>query len=165
MNLAVRVDRKGGYASLAPSGAFDLVNATAAARAVVGADECLAGCSEVEVDLAEVCRIDGAGAVLLARFLDRLDAAGHHAYIIQESNRDAAHLISLYRERRTDRHRSRGFAFIEMSEVGDAQAAVMSLDGTFLNGRPLRVNEARPKLVPNFPCPLIGRRDHRYHRI
>jgi RNA recognition motif-containing protein len=64
-----------------------------------------------------------------------------------------------------DTRRSRGFAFIEMSEVGDAQAAVMSLDGAFLNGRPLRVNEARPKLVPNLPCSSIGRRDHRYHKL
>lgn len=60
---------------------------------------------------------------------------------------------------------SRGFAFIEMSEVGDAQAAVMSLDGTYLSGRPLRVNEARPKLVPNLRRLSIGSRDHRHHRI
>jgi len=64
-----------------------------------------------------------------------------------------------------DTGRSRGFAFVEMSEVGDAQAAVMSLDGTFLNGRPLRVNEARPKLVPDSGHKPIGGRDHRHHRI
>ena len=64
-----------------------------------------------------------------------------------------------------DTGHSRGFAFIEMSEVGDAQAAVMSLDGTFLNGRSLRVNEARPKLVPDFVHRSIGNRDHRHHRI
>jgi RNA recognition motif-containing protein len=64
-----------------------------------------------------------------------------------------------------DTGRSRGFAFIEMSEVGDAQAAVMSLDGTFLNGRPLRVNEARPKLVPDLSRLSLGSRDHRHHRI
>ncbi|HEY6185711.1 MAG TPA: RNA-binding protein [Terriglobales bacterium] len=64
-----------------------------------------------------------------------------------------------------DTGRSRGFAFVEMSEVGDAQAAVMSLDGAFLNGRPLRVNEARPKLVPDLRLKLIRRRNHRRHRI
>jgi cold-inducible RNA-binding protein len=64
-----------------------------------------------------------------------------------------------------DTGRSRGFAFIEMSEIGDAQAAVMSLDGAFLNGRPLRVNEARPKLVADFDRKSISNRDHRYHRI
>jgi cold-inducible RNA-binding protein len=64
-----------------------------------------------------------------------------------------------------DTGRSRGFAFIEMSEIGDAQAAVMSLDGTFLNGRRLRVNEARPKLVPDLSRLKLGSRDHRHHRI
>ena len=64
-----------------------------------------------------------------------------------------------------DTGRSRGFAFIEMSEVGDAQAAVMSLDGAFLNGRSLRVNEARPKLVLDAVHKPIGSRDHRHHKI
>lgn len=64
-----------------------------------------------------------------------------------------------------DTRRSRGFAFVEMSEVGDAQAAVMSLDGAFLNGRPLRVNEARPKLVPDLQDKTVGSRNHRRHRL
>ena len=64
-----------------------------------------------------------------------------------------------------DTRRSRGFAFVEMSEVGDAQAAVMSLDGAFLNGRPLRVNEARPKLVPGLAGKMIRSRNHRQHKV
>ena len=44
----------------------------------------------------------------------------------------------------TDREtgRPRGFAFVEMAEVGGADSATRSLDGHDLGGRALRVNEA-----------------------
>ena len=47
----------------------------------------------------------------------------------------------------TDREtgRSRGFGFVEMPNDENAQAAVSALDGTDFDGRPLRVNEARPR--------------------
>jgi cold-inducible RNA-binding protein len=47
----------------------------------------------------------------------------------------------------TDREtgRPRGFAFVEMSSDSEAQAAIQALDGTTLDGRPLRVNEAQAK--------------------
>ena len=60
----------------------------------------LAGCGSVDVDLAQLERIDGAGAVLLARLLDRLNARGRHARVIEGPNREAARLIASYRERR-----------------------------------------------------------------
>ena len=41
--------------------------------------------------------------------------------------------------------KSRGFAFVEMRDAGEAQAAISHLNGTELNGRVLNVNEARPK--------------------
>lgn len=41
--------------------------------------------------------------------------------------------------------RSRGFAFVEMSSPAEAQAAIDELDGQQIDGRPLRVNEAREK--------------------
>jgi cold-inducible RNA-binding protein len=44
-----------------------------------------------------------------------------------------------------DSGQSRGFAFVEMNEANDAQAAISSLNGWELNGRALNVNEARPK--------------------
>jgi cold-inducible RNA-binding protein len=41
--------------------------------------------------------------------------------------------------------RSRGFAFVTMAEPQAAQNAVKALNGANLNGRPLTVNEARPR--------------------
>jgi RNA recognition motif-containing protein len=41
--------------------------------------------------------------------------------------------------------RSRGFGFVEMAEDGEAQAAIDALNGTPYGGRPLTVNEARPR--------------------
>ena len=42
-------------------------------------------------------------------------------------------------------NRSRGFAFVEMPDDNEAQAAISAMDGTPLDGRPLKVNEARPR--------------------
>lgn len=46
----------------------------------------------------------------------------------------------------TDREtgRSRGFGFVEM-DAADADKAISELDGRDLDGRAMRVNEARPK--------------------
>jgi RNA recognition motif-containing protein len=41
--------------------------------------------------------------------------------------------------------RSRGFGFVEMANDGEAQAAIDALNGTPYGGRPLTVNEARPR--------------------
>jgi RNA recognition motif-containing protein len=41
--------------------------------------------------------------------------------------------------------RSRGFGFVEMPNDDEARAAVEALDGKELEGRALRVNEARPR--------------------
>jgi len=47
----------------------------------------------------------------------------------------------------TDREtgRSRGFAFVEMENEADADRAIQALNGYNMDGRPLNVNEARPK--------------------
>jgi RNA recognition motif-containing protein len=44
-----------------------------------------------------------------------------------------------------DTGRSRGFAFVEMSESAQADQAIRALNGAELDGRALNVNEARPK--------------------
>jgi cold-inducible RNA-binding protein len=47
----------------------------------------------------------------------------------------------------TDRNtgRSRGFGFVEMPNNSEADAAIAALNGKDSDGRPLTVNEARPK--------------------
>ena len=44
-----------------------------------------------------------------------------------------------------DTGRSRGFAFVEMSQTEEADRAIAGLNGTNFEGRALNVNEARPK--------------------
>ncbi|HAE87554.1 TPA: RNA-binding protein [Candidatus Marinimicrobia bacterium] len=46
----------------------------------------------------------------------------------------------------TDRNsgRSKGFGFVEMSNDSEAQKAIEALNGKEMDGRALRVNEARP---------------------
>ncbi len=47
----------------------------------------------------------------------------------------------------TDREtgRPRGFAFVEMGNESDAQAAIQAMDGVDLDGRNLKVNEAKER--------------------
>jgi phospholipid/cholesterol/gamma-HCH transport system permease protein len=103
MNVAVRVDRQGDHASLVMAGPFDLAHTMAVRQAVEGTVARLSGCVAVDIDLAQLDRIDGAGAVLLARFLDQLDAEGRRACVVEGYNPKAARLIALYRERGTYR--------------------------------------------------------------
>ena len=44
-----------------------------------------------------------------------------------------------------DTGRSKGFGFVEIEDDGVAANAVEQLNGKEVNGRPLRVNEARPR--------------------
>jgi cold-inducible RNA-binding protein len=41
--------------------------------------------------------------------------------------------------------RSRGFGFVEFENENEAKAAIEALDGSTLDGRPIAVNEARPR--------------------
>ena len=41
--------------------------------------------------------------------------------------------------------RSRGFGFVEMADNSQAEAAIQALNGKDLSGRPLTVNEAKPR--------------------
>ena len=83
MRVAIRAEREGDHVRLVPTGPFDLTHAMAAARAVEDAEARLSGCVSVDVDLAQLDRIDGSGAVLLARLFDRLDAEGRHARVLE----------------------------------------------------------------------------------
>ena len=44
-----------------------------------------------------------------------------------------------------DSGQARGFAFVEMSNDGEGEKAIASLNGQELDGRALNINEARPK--------------------
>jgi RNA recognition motif-containing protein len=44
-----------------------------------------------------------------------------------------------------DTGRSKGFGFVEMGSDSEAQAAITAMNGADVEGRPLTVNEARPK--------------------
>ncbi len=44
-----------------------------------------------------------------------------------------------------DTGRSRGFGFVEMSSAEEAQKAIAELDGKDVDGRNLKVNEAKPR--------------------
>jgi RNA recognition motif-containing protein len=65
----------------------------------------------------------------------------------------------------TDREtgKSRGFGFVEMADREEAMNAIKSLDGSFMNGRPIAVKEAeqrtdsRPPRDNNSPRPDFNR--------
>src|SRR5688500_8662999 len=59
--------------------------------------------------------------------------------------------VSIIMDRETGR--SRGFAFVEMATADAAQAAMRELDGTDLDGRTLRINEARERESRGGPRP------------
>ncbi len=75
---------------------------------------------------------------------------GNLAYSLSESElRDAfaeygeISSVKILMDRETGR--SRGFGFVEMPNQSEAEAAVAELNGKDVGGRPLRVNEARPR--------------------
>ena len=55
--------------------------------------------------------------------------------------------VNLVSDRETGR--ARGFGFVEMA-AADAPAAIQALDGSTMDGRSLKVNEAQPK-APRQP--------------
>ena len=44
-----------------------------------------------------------------------------------------------------DTGQSKGFGFVEMSSDSEAQKAIQELNGTEIDGREIKVNEAKPK--------------------
>ena len=47
-----------------------------------------------------------------------------------------------------DSGRSKGFGFVEMSSDSEARKAIQELDGSTLDDRQIKVNEAKPKAPP-----------------
>jgi len=81
---------------------FDLAHSTEVVHTVQAAEAQLDGCHSADVSLAQVNRMDGTGAVLLARLLDRLAAKGCRSDIAGDDNPETSRLLALYRRRRTD---------------------------------------------------------------
>jgi cold-inducible RNA-binding protein len=44
-----------------------------------------------------------------------------------------------------DTGQSKGFGFVEMSSAAEAQTAIQTLNGADYDGRPMKVNEAKPQ--------------------
>ncbi len=65
--------------------------------------------------------------------------------------------VSIVTDRETGR--ARGFAFVEMTNSGEAEKAIAALNGTELGGRALKINEAKPKTdrPRNSPGQRFGR--------
>jgi len=57
----------------------------------------------------------------------------------------AVQTVTIIKDR--DTNASRGFAFVEMTNDGEAEKAIAALNGTMLGGRALNINEARPKVA------------------
>lgn len=49
-------------------------------------------------------------------------------------------------------NRSKGFGFVEMPNAEEAKAAIAGTNGNDSSGRPLRVNEARPRAERPSPA-------------
>ena len=100
--VAVRTEADGERARLVPAGTFDLAHASAVVRAVEQAERNLISNGDVDLHLSALERIDGSGALVLARLIDRLEARGHRTRLIGDDNSNAVRLITLYRERAAD---------------------------------------------------------------
>lgn len=59
-----------------------------------------------------------------------------------------------------DTGRSRGFAFVEMTDAAEADRAIAALNGRDLDGRSLNINEARPKTERGGSRGGFGGRPH-----
>lgn len=103
MSVVVRAHREGDQARLLLGGGFTLANAMAVERALADAEPTLRGCRQVDLDLADVADVDGSGAVLLARLLDRLEAEGCRTAVVESDSTEGSRQVALYRVRRTAR--------------------------------------------------------------
>jgi RNA recognition motif-containing protein len=54
--------------------------------------------------------------------------------------------VNLVKDRDSGKHK--GFAFVEMTRDGDAEKAIHELDGSMMDEREIKVNEAKPPRQP-----------------
>ena len=123
-STGIRLDVDGEHARLAPTGSFELAHAPDIALAVARAEQDLEGRRDVVLDLSSLGRIDGSGAVLLARLVDRLEARGLRTRCIEAHNPRAARLIALHRGQRTEVPPGAPRTAIPLAWLGAAAAGV-----------------------------------------
>jgi phospholipid/cholesterol/gamma-HCH transport system permease protein len=93
-------------------------------QAAKSIERSIAGCRAIDVDLTQLDRIDGTGAVLLARLLDALDTTGCRTTVAAEGNPEAARLIALYRAGPARSSVGEPRAMNLLERLGSAAAAV-----------------------------------------
>lgn len=62
-------------------------------------------------------------------------------------------------------HRSRGFGFVEMADDTAGRKAIAGLNGATADGRPMQVNEAKPRseATPRPEADFSGRKEKNYN--
>jgi phospholipid/cholesterol/gamma-HCH transport system permease protein len=124
MSVAITAEADGERTRLVPAGTFDLAHASAVVRAVEQAERDLIASGDVDLHLSALDRIDGSGAVLLARLIDRLEARGLRTRVIEDHNPHAFRLITLYRERRVEARPQATRKMGLLAQLGFVAAAV-----------------------------------------
>jgi phospholipid/cholesterol/gamma-HCH transport system permease protein len=124
MSVAISTQSDGERIRLVPAGTFDLAHASAVVRAVEQAERDLIASGDVDLNLSALERIDGSGAVLLARLIDRLEARGHRTRVIEDHNPHAFRLITLYRTRQADARPQTSRRMSLLAQLGSVAAAV-----------------------------------------
>jgi cold-inducible RNA-binding protein len=92
---------------------------------------------------------------------------------LRELFRSSGTLATVTVVRDRDTGAPRGFAFVEMNNDAEAEAAIKAINGATFGSRVLTVNEARPKQADNRNDTTerrnqgrepLATRDHRHHR-
>lgn len=99
-DIVIGVHREGERARIRPEGRYELDQAAERARELDAASDDLGASTSIQLDLSGIEKIDGAGAVLLARWIGGQEEAGRGVRVEEATNPQAARLIALYRERR-----------------------------------------------------------------
>ena len=133
MDVVVRAQRQGTEARLLVGGGLTLANVVAIERAIADAESALHGCRQVDLDLADVVALDGSGAVLLARLLDRLEAGGCRTAVLESDRAEGARQVALYRTRHTSRLPASSHAPGPLSRLGEYCAQVPASLGAALD--------------------------------
>jgi phospholipid/cholesterol/gamma-HCH transport system permease protein len=158
MGVEVRAQRQDEHVRLVVSGGLTLANAVAVERALADAESALDGCRRLDVDLAGASEVDGSGAVLIARLLDRLEASGCRAAVLESDRAEGARQVALYRTRRTPLRPTAPQSTAALARVGEfagqmpaTLAAALDFTGRFTAALPKAISAPRSTDWHSFP--------------